>query len=175
MHRFIYFSTWSPRFTSHDLYLRCRSLASRAKRSFDFGPPKTNGSNSKLFLLWLHNLEKMEKNYEDINTTVSFWILRCFRSTGYLLLITAHEGMYLFIYYLLTQKKAAHKTKHMSRPVFSCCIHIPSHPVQFCHSCHRVAWGKFVHLLGWGNFGHPNTLWTALTTHQPLQLNFSKL
>ena len=33
-------STWPPRFTSHDLYLRCRSLASRAKRSFYFGPPK---------------------------------------------------------------------------------------------------------------------------------------
>ena len=41
------------------------------------------------------------------------------------------------IYYLLTQKKAAHKTKHMYRPVFSCCIHIPSHSVQFCHSCHQ--------------------------------------
>ena len=30
--------------------LRCRSLASRAKRSFYFGPPKINGSNSKLSL-----------------------------------------------------------------------------------------------------------------------------
>ena len=41
---------------------------------------------------------------------------------------------------------------------------------------HRVAWGRFVHSLGWGNFGHPNTLWTAInTTHQPLQLNFFKL
>ena len=40
-----------------------------------------------------------------------------------------------------------------------------------------VRWlGKFVHSLGWGNYGHSNTLWTALsTTHQPLQLNFSKL
>ena len=53
-------STWSPRFTRHDLYQR-RSLASRAKRSFYFGPPKINGSNSKVSLLWLHNLEKNEK------------------------------------------------------------------------------------------------------------------
>ena len=37
----------------------------------------------------------MEKNYEDINTTVSFSVLRCFRSTGYLLLIIADERMYL--------------------------------------------------------------------------------
>ena len=43
----------------------------------------------------MHNLEKMEKNYEDINITVSFSVLRCFRSTGYLLLIIAHERMYL--------------------------------------------------------------------------------
>ena len=59
--------------------------------------------------------KKEEMNYEDINTTVSFSVLRCFRSKGYLLLIIAHERMYL-----LAQKKAAHKTKHMSRPVFSC-------------------------------------------------------
>ena len=39
-------STWSPRFTSHDLYLRCRSLASLAKRSFYFGPPKIHGNKS---------------------------------------------------------------------------------------------------------------------------------
>ena len=32
---------------------------------FYFGPPKINGSNSKISLLWLHNLEKEEKNYED--------------------------------------------------------------------------------------------------------------
>ena len=37
----------------------------------------------------------MEKNYEDINTTVSFSVLRCFRSTGYLLRVIAHERMYL--------------------------------------------------------------------------------
>ena len=66
-------STWSPRFTSHDLYLHCRSLASRAKRSFYFGPPKINGSNS----------------------TVSFSVLCCFRSTGCLLLTRKHERMYL--------------------------------------------------------------------------------
>ena len=42
--------------------------------------------------------------------------------------------------------------------------------------CNKVAWGNFVHSPGWGNFGQPNTLWTALsTTHQPLQLNCSKL
>ena len=40
-----------------------------------------------------------------------------------------------------------------------------------CFLANKVpAWGKFVHSLGWGNFGHPNTLWTALgTTHQPLR------
>ena len=54
-------STWSPRFPSHDWYLCCWSLASRAKHSFYFGPLKTNGSNSKLSLLWLHNLEKNGK------------------------------------------------------------------------------------------------------------------
>ena len=44
-------STWSPRFTSHDLYLPCRSLVNRAKRSFYSGPPKINDSNSKLSLI----------------------------------------------------------------------------------------------------------------------------
>ena len=95
VHRSLHLSNWSPRFTSHDLCLRCQSLASWAKSSFYFGPPKINGSNSKLSLLWLHNLEKMEKNYEDINTTVSFSVLCCFCSMGYLLLIIAHERMYL--------------------------------------------------------------------------------
>ena len=95
MRRSLHLSTWSPRFTSHDLYLRCRSLASRAKHSFYFGPPKINGSNSKLSLLWLRNFEKMEKNYEDINTTASFSVLRCFRSTCYFLLIIPHERMFL--------------------------------------------------------------------------------
>ena len=33
----------------------------------------------------------MKKKYEDINTTVSFSVLRCFRSS----LIIAHERMYL--------------------------------------------------------------------------------
>ena len=30
VHRSLHLSTWSPRFISHDLYVRCRSLASRA-------------------------------------------------------------------------------------------------------------------------------------------------
>ena len=42
------------------------------------------------------------------------------------------------IYYVLARKKAAHKTKHMSCPVLSCCVHIPSHSFQFCHSCHQL-------------------------------------
>ena len=37
----------------------------------------------------------MEKNYEDINTAVSFSVLRRFCSTSYLLLIIAHERLYL--------------------------------------------------------------------------------
>ena len=71
----------------------------------------------------------MKKNYEDINTTVSFSVLRCFRSTGYLLLITAHERMYLLSFN--TKEGGTHKTKRMSRPVFSCCVHIPSHCFSF--------------------------------------------
>ena len=102
-------STWSRRFTSHDLYLRCRSLASRAKRSFHFGLPKINGSNSTLSLLWLNNLEKVEKNYEDINITVSFSLLRCFRSVGYLLLVIAHERMYL----LYTKEGSSQNKTHV--------------------------------------------------------------
>ena len=43
----LHLSTWSPRFTSRDRYMRCRSLASRAKHSFYFGSPKIIGSNSK--------------------------------------------------------------------------------------------------------------------------------
>ena len=49
-------STWSPMFTSRDLYLRCRSLVGRAKRvvvvvvvvslKYYFGSPEINGSNS---------------------------------------------------------------------------------------------------------------------------------
>ena len=39
-------STWSPSFTSRDLYLCCRSPASRAKHSY-FDSSKLNGSNSK--------------------------------------------------------------------------------------------------------------------------------
>ena len=61
LHSSLHLTTWSPRVTSRDLYLRCRSLASRAKRSFHFGPPKTNGNSSKLSLLCLHNLEKNRK------------------------------------------------------------------------------------------------------------------
>ena len=40
-------STWSPRVTRCNLYLNCWSLASWAKCSFHFSPPKINGSNSK--------------------------------------------------------------------------------------------------------------------------------
>ena len=61
MHSSLHLSIWSPRFTTHKLYLRCRSFANRAKRSFHFGPPKINDSNSNVSLLWLHNLEKNGK------------------------------------------------------------------------------------------------------------------
>ena len=160
VHHSLHLSTWSPRsprFTSHDLYLCCWSLASRAKRSFYFGPLMINGSNSKLSLFWLHNFPP--KNGKEL------WRYkhRCFILSSSLLsfnflLIIAHYYYYwslLYsailrsradslrshmkecIYYLLTQTKAAHKTKHISRPVFSCCVHIPSHSFQFCHSCHQ--------------------------------------
>ena len=72
----------------------------------------------------------MEKNYEDINTTVSFSVLRCFRSAGYLLLIIADERMYL----LSINTKEGGTQKKCPRPVFFCCVHIPSRFVKFCHS-----------------------------------------
>ena len=52
-------------------------------------------------------LKKMEKNYEDINTTVSFSVLR---STGYLLLIIAHKRMYLLS--INTKEGGTQKTRH---------------------------------------------------------------
>ena len=52
-------------------------------------PPKVVTPNYLCFDCII--LKKMEKNYEDINTIFSVSILRCFRSTGYLLLITAYE------------------------------------------------------------------------------------
>ena len=85
----------------------------------NFGPPKINGSNSKLSLLCLHNLEKIEKNYEDINTTVSFSVLRCFRSTGYLLLMIAHERMYLLS---INTKEGGTQNK----------MHVPSRALLLC-------------------------------------------
>ena len=100
VHRSLHLSTWSPRFTSHDLYLRCWSLASRAKRSFYLGPLKINGSIVVVTPNYLcFDCIILEKNYEDINTTVSFSVLRCFRSTGCLFLIIAHERMYLLSLY----------------------------------------------------------------------------
>ena len=72
--------------------------------------------------------EKMEKNYEDINTIVSFSVVRCFRSKGYLLFIIAHERMYLLS---ISTKEGGTQKKT------SCCVHIPSHSFQFCHSCHQ--------------------------------------
>ena len=96
VHRSPNLSTWSSRFPSHDLYLCCWSLASRAKHSFYFGPLKTNGSNSKLSLLCLHNPPKNGKElgkYKHHCFILS--VLRCFHSTGYLPHIIEHERMYL--------------------------------------------------------------------------------
>ena len=47
MHSSLHFTTWSPSYTSHNLYLPCRFLASWPKCYFYFGPPKINGNNSK--------------------------------------------------------------------------------------------------------------------------------
>ena len=100
VHRSLHLSTWSPRLTSHDLYLRCRSLASRAERSFYFGPPKINGRNSKLSLFWLHNFEGTFKKKKELwrykhhcfilSSSFAF-VLQFFVA---FLLITAHERMY---------------------------------------------------------------------------------
>ena len=88
---------------------------------FDFGPPKINGSNSKLSLLWLHNLERTEKNYENINTTVSFSVLRSFRSTGYLLHIIAHERMHLLS--INTKEDGTQSKTHVPSPVLFLCTY----------------------------------------------------
>ena len=87
-----------------------------------FSPPNINGSNSKLSLLWLHNLEKKEKNYEDINTTVSFSVLRCFRSTGYLLLIMAHERMCLL--FVSAKEGGTQNKTHVPSRVLYCPVYI---------------------------------------------------
>ena len=86
VHRSLHLSTWSPRLTSHDLYLRCRSLASRAKRSFYFGPPKINGRNSKK---WKRTM-KIKTPLFHSQFFVAF-VLQFFVA---LFLITAHERMY---------------------------------------------------------------------------------
>ena len=99
------------------IYVQSQSLATRAKRSFYWSPPKINGSNSKLSLLRLHNLEKKENNYEHINATVSFSVFRCCRSMGCLFQIIAHERMHLLS--INTKGGGTLKTKHMFRPVFS--------------------------------------------------------
>ena len=49
-----------------------------------FSPPTI-----KLMVTTPNYPEKMEKNYEDINTTVSFSVLHCFRSMGYFLHINS--------------------------------------------------------------------------------------
>ena len=121
LHSSLHLTTWSPRVTSRDLYLRCRSLASRAKRSFHFGPPKTNGNSSKLSLFWLHNLEKTEKNYQDMNTTVSFSVLRCLRLVGYLIHITAHERMHLLS--VNTKEGGTQNKTHVLSCVLMLCIY----------------------------------------------------
>ena len=113
-------STWSRRFTSRDLYLPCRSLASRARRSFYFGPPKINGSNStsiSALIAWPWNNGK--KNYENINTTFSFSVLCFFRSVGYLLHITAHERMHLLP---VNTKEGGTQNK----------LHVPSRVLLLC-------------------------------------------
>ena len=61
VHRSLHLSTWSPWFTSRDLYLRCRAVASRAKLSCYFGPPKINGSNSKSISALIKKKKKKKK------------------------------------------------------------------------------------------------------------------
>ena len=155
VHCSLHLFTWSPRFTSHDLYLRCQSPASWAKRSFYFAPPKINCSNSKLSLLWFLNLEKMEKNYKDINTTfilnsslLSFnWLFASYNSTWKdVFIINTKEGS--------THKKNPHVPSHvlllctyslsffsvlsfLISPDITLCGWLGSKHQLTCHSCHQ--------------------------------------
>ena len=91
MHRSLHLSTWSPRFTSHNLYLRRRSLAVELNVLFILVFQRKMVVTPNYLCFYCMILKKMEKNYEDSSLSV----LRCFRSTGYLLLIIAHKRMYL--------------------------------------------------------------------------------
>ena len=66
--------------------------------------------------------KNLEKNDEDINTTVSFSVLCCFRSMGCLHLIITHERTYLLSFN--TKEGGTQNKTHVPVPVFSSCIHI---------------------------------------------------
>jgi len=106
LHSSLHLSTWSPSFISCDLYLRCWSLANRAKRCFNFGPLKINGTNSKSVSALIAQSWKNRKElwkYKHHCFILSSLLL-C-----YLLHIIAHERVHL----LSIDKKAAHKTEHV--------------------------------------------------------------
>ena len=69
---------------------------------------------------------------------VSFSVLRCFRSMSLFAPIgeIAHERMHV-LSIISYKTKERHQTRHMSRPVFSCCAHISSNSFQFCHFYHQ--------------------------------------
>jgi len=130
-------STWSPRFISRDLYL---CLAIRAKWSCHFGPPKINGSSSKFnSALIAKPWEKTNKNGKILwkyKHHCSILISSLLSFSG----LFANERIHSIIISLI-QKKAHHKAIHMSCPVSSWCVHIPSNSFffsfQFCHSYHQ--------------------------------------
>ena len=132
-------STWSPRFISRDLYL---SLAIWAKRSFHFSPLKINGSSSK------SNSALIAKPWEKTKTKKHGKILWKYKHHCSILIslllsfngLFAHERIH-FVIISLIQKKARHKTIHMSCLVSSWCVHIPNNSFffsfHFCHSYHH--------------------------------------
>ena len=74
---------WSLWFISRDLYLHCRSLANRAKRSFYFGPPT--------ICALLHNLEKTEQHKCFILSSSLLWFNGIFAPIGE----TAHKRIHV--------------------------------------------------------------------------------
>ena len=61
----------------------------------------------------------MEKNYEDINTTVSFSVLHCFCSVSYSFHIIVHERVYLLS--INTKEGGTQNKTHIPSCVFLLC------------------------------------------------------
>ena len=131
-------STWSPRFTRRNLYLRRRSLASRAKHSFYFGSPKISQLQNYVCFdcIILREREREKNNNQqpwNINTTYCFILSSSLLSFNGL--FAPYNSTWKNAFIICWHKWRQHtKPKHVSRPVFSCCAYIPSHSFKFCHA-----------------------------------------